>query len=162
VFSLLISIIIFAFLGAWSADTHIRMFGKLPLPGKAFLMPARKQDMRAYVFFVVIGGIFFVSGIFTLSDNQGLKELLLESIRDISLVLVYISLLVNYIVRLKIYNDFNDNRHVSGRGYYIWEVIWSVKASQCKLNSDRRNLLLSNYAIVLFVLIYIVLIITRN
>jgi len=162
VFSLLISLMIFTFLGAWSADTHIRMFGKLPSPGEVFSAPARKQDMRAYVFFVVIGGILFISGVFTLSDNQGLKELFLESIGDISLVLAYISLLVNYIVRLKIYNDVNDIRSMSGREYYIWDVIWGVRGNQCKHGSDRRNLLLSNYAIVLFVIIYIVLIITRN
>jgi len=126
----------------------------MPELRKLLSPPIQKRDRRAYVFFVILGGILFLAGVSSLTNHLSLKVLFLESIGDISLVLIYISLIINYIIRLKIYSDVNDIRSDSGR-VYMWNI-WSMKGSQCKQDTDRVSLLLSNYAIVLFLSIYFI------
>ena len=151
--SILISIMIFSLLVAWTIDTHIRNFGKIPNMRRFFSFPVRKRDKRAYLVISTLGCVLFIYGMFSISDYQQVKGLLIKSTGDICLVLIYISVIVNYLIRLRIYSRTVGSQ-LDSRQTYIWDI-WALKTRQLDRNSDRRSLMLSNSVIGLLGTFYI-------
>ncbi len=153
--SILILIMVVSILVFWNIDAHIRKKNRFPTVREIFKLYIRKEDYRAFKFFVYFSVVLL--GVFLYSVYTSIKLDKLEwfSLNEILIVFIFVFALMNYVYRLYmasyLYGDSFSNKIT-----HIWNV-WSVGIRKCRTKKNKVILIILDVFIIILTVIYFLL-----
>ena len=153
----ILSIVTFFILVIWNAEAYVKSYKKMPKIRDYMLVHVEKKDKSAFYFFSVLFIILFSSFVTQLSISGPASYFVSISLKDTFILLFFVTLCVDYLVRLSIYLNLKIDKVIQGR--YLYEL-WNISAGDIAPGLKRIVLHTLNYiTLLMFVLVFVSIII---